>query len=179
MIAKREWKAHDFEAWISSFNQHNSDTVFSGGDDSLFKVWDLRSDMTTAVASKAHESGVTSISSHPTKENILVTGSYDEMIRVWDNRSYKAPISSINTGGGVWRLKWKPDGAYLLSACMYNGFHIYNFESETLCHVEEYKGHKSIAYGADWSGIRSLSGDIIGTCSFYDHSYHLWDFKML
>lgn len=34
------WKAHDLEVWCSAWK--TQDTILTGGDDSLFKVWDLR-----------------------------------------------------------------------------------------------------------------------------------------
>ena len=82
--------------------------------------------MTIWLTFYRHDAGVCSISSHPTIQHLLVTGSYDENILVWDNRFMKVPVSEINTGGGVWRLKWHPsDPSRILAACMYNGFHFY------------------------------------------------------
>eukprot|EP00878_Enallax_costatus_P044588 GHUV01053264.1.p1 GENE.GHUV01053264.1~~GHUV01053264.1.p1 ORF type:complete len:156 (+),score=31.42 GHUV01053264.1:67-468(+) len=59
----------------------------------------------------------------------------------------------VATGGGVWRLKWHPhDDRLLLAACMYNGLALVTAAEDwgSLEVVEEYKGHESIAYGADW-----------------------------
>ena len=82
-------------------------------------------------------------------------------------------VSSVNLGGGIWRLKWHPTRPeLLLSACMYNGFHVVSVESQdVMIKVDSYMKHESIAYGADWSF--GLDRDLIGTCSFYDHVFHL------
>ncbi|KAJ8326986.1 Diphthine methyltransferase [Batrachochytrium dendrobatidis] len=184
LVKQREWTAHQFEAWIVGFNCHQTSTIYSGGDDSLFKGWDTRMESNSPIfVNKCHQAGVCSIASHPTWDHVLATGSYDENVYIWDTRSIKRPVSEISSGGGVWRLKWHPtDPTLLLAACMYNGFHIYqllNQDMTKLEHVQEYMHHKSIAYGADWSFADQTSSamhpdSIIGTCSFYDHLLHFW-----
>jgi diphthamide biosynthesis protein 7 len=169
----QSYQGHGFEAWITAFDRHRPTIVYSGGDDCLFKIWDMNSG--SCITNKVHEAGVTTISSHPLLEHVLLTGSYDEDIRVWDTRQMKQPVRSISTGGGVWRLKWHPkDSSLLLAACMYNHFHIFDFSSDSLIleHRLEYKKHDSIAYGADWS---YENDHLIGTASFYDHYFTLWE----
>lgn len=39
------WKAHDLEVWCSAWR--TQDTILTGGDDSLLKIWDLRHDPKT------------------------------------------------------------------------------------------------------------------------------------
>ena len=40
----------------------------------------------------------------------------------------KQPLCSVHPGGGVWRIKWHPvHGNSMLTACMYEGFHLLNF----------------------------------------------------
>jgi diphthine methyl ester acylhydrolase len=172
-IVDQSYQAHGFEAWITAFDYHKRSVLYSGGDDCLFKIWDLNSG-NCVVENKVHEAGVTTISSHPLLEHVLVTGSYDEFIRVWDTRLMRQPVHSISTGGGVWRLRWHPkDPSLLLAACMYNDFHIYDFDTSFnyLHRMLEYRKHESIAYGADWS---FLEDDLIGTASFYDHYVTMW-----
>ena len=41
--------------------------------------------------------------------------------------------------------------------------------------VKRFEGHESLAYGADWCGLPPQDGEsLVGTCSFYDHTMHLW-----
>lgn len=116
--------------------------------------------------------GVTSIQSHPKNEHIFCNGSYDESVLIWDKRYMKNPLASVHVGGGVWRLKWHPnDINTLISATMYNGYHILKWNHENLNIYKEYKNHDSLAYGVDWCH------DKVVTCSFYDHSLQLWAFE--
>jgi len=41
--------------------------------------------------------------------------------------------------------------------------------------IRRFDKHTSLAYGVDWSFALSTNHDtIIGSCSFYDHTLHLW-----
>ena len=43
----------------------------------------------------------------------------------------KVPLCTGNPGGGVWRIKWHPEtGDYMLTASMYEGFHVLKFDRE-------------------------------------------------
>ncbi|XP_022202496.2 diphthine methyltransferase [Nilaparvata lugens] len=123
-----QWNAHSFEAWIVAFDFINDSVVYSGGDDSKMCVFDVRSpEQAVKVSSKSvNMSGVTSLQS--SSEGMLASGSYDESVHIWDSRSMRRSVGSLDSsGGGVWRLKWYPIDKstrkdYLLAACMHGGF---------------------------------------------------------
>ena len=145
-------------------------STFLGGDDTFLNIFDLR-DKSSKLKNKSHEAGVTSLLSY--KENTLLTGSYDEKLRSFDTRQFKQPISEINLGGGIWRIKPSQiKSNHLLVACMYLNFSIVEIDSVeqfNLRLVGEFKEHKSICYGCDWSPINKENYQYFATCSFYDH----------
>ncbi|XP_013143610.1 PREDICTED: diphthine methyltransferase [Papilio polytes] len=161
-------KNHGFEAWVAAFNYWNPDVFYSGGDDCMFKAYDLRTP-DAIVSNKKHEAGVTAVRSDVDTEHRLLTGSYDEKVRLWDARNLKCCITEVDVNGGVWRLKWHPYNNVVLSACMYGGFRLLRVDKE-ISIVCKYLEHESIAYGADWKFEET---SIVATCSFYDCKLHI------
>ncbi|XP_034830361.1 diphthine methyltransferase isoform X2 [Maniola hyperantus] len=187
------WLGHSFEAWIAAFNYWNPDVFYSGGDDCMFKSYDVRVPDVPTTTNRSHEAGVTAIRSHVHVEHQLLTGSYDEKVRLWDARNLKRCITETDVNGGVWRLKWHPSNtSVVVAACMYGGFRVLRVTDEVAV-VCEYVEHESIAYGADWqfgkstaesddkaiaesddkSTAESDDKSIVATCSFYDCSMHI------
>lgn len=123
--------------------------------------------------------------------------SYDNKVRLYDNRRPLVPIEEADVGGGAWRVKWHPHHTRrndLLVACMHDGFKVIRFSNSALgatdpslsteaCiedqkfgTIKRFDKHESLAYGVDWSHAddRSSNGTVIASCSFYDHSLHVW-----
>ena len=177
LICNRKWAAHNLgkmpiEVWIAAFNYHETNTVYTGGDDGTWKGWDLRSTR-PSFTSHAHAAGVCSIQSNPHQAHSLLTGSYDSMIHLWDTRRIDEPIQSFETHGGVWRLKWHPtEPTKFVAACMRAGFQVFDVRDDGLERTCHYTKHESLAYGVDWSYANPQR---IGSCSFYDHLMHLFE----
>lgn len=114
--------------------------------------------------------------------------SYDEKVRLFDTRKLSVPVTSVNAGGGIWRLKWHPEPSRktdLLAACMHDGFKVIRLkegEGTILSSangspgiVQGFSEHESLAYGADWCySAGEGAGSLVASCSFYDHSLRIW-----
>jgi diphthamide biosynthesis protein 7 len=71
------FEAHDFEAWVTCFDAFDANLVYSGGDDSLLKFFDLRQpSLPSRVIRGKHEAGVTSLKSSGKKPFRLFSGRY-------------------------------------------------------------------------------------------------------
>lgn len=153
-----------------------------GGDDCRMNIWDVRINEegtygSSKMQSISRNAGVTSFLNH--KENMLLVGSYDEHLCLYDLRNLKRSIDEINLNGGIWRIKQSPiDNDILLVACMYQNFSIVECStSQGLKCIGEYNEHKSICYGCDWSYHSDDEFQFFATCSFYDHRLSLCRFK--
>jgi len=103
-----ELHRHELEAWTLAFTHEDPTQVISGGDDSVLQCSDVGGTGDVAPmwkTRKLHEAGVTAIL--PLTSNLLLTGSYDDRIRLISHQARGRPQSLLdcNLGGGVWRLK--------------------------------------------------------------------------
>jgi len=147
------------------------------------KAWDIRQKFSSPIfINKRFDAGVTSIQSHPHIEHVLAVGSYNGTVQLFDNRRPLVPLMDAAVGGGAWRVKWHPSAdrkGDLLVACMHDGFKIVHFDLSTPGIgqiMKRFDKHSSLGYGVDWSYAPApkLEETLIGSCSFYDHTLHLW-----
>ncbi|THH16897.1 hypothetical protein EW146_g3829 [Bondarzewia mesenterica] len=190
------WAAHDYEPWIAAWDYWDTNIIYSGGDDLKMKMWDVRQGFhQPAVTNKRFDAGVTTIQSHPHVEHIIAVGSYDNTVRVFDNRKLLTPLTKADVNGGAWRVKWHPSPKRqhdLLVACMHDGFKVVRFRDiwqgndvpvttsgEKWDVIERFDKHTSLAYGVDWSyaglyGPDEPAQTLVASASFYDHAMYLW-----
>ncbi|KAF4657447.1 Diphthine methyltransferase [Perkinsus olseni] len=197
------WQAHDpkMESWTCCMSPDGS-LLATGGDDCRMKLWDVRTPNTdrpvlrgfnltsgTQVLSdrREHEAGITAYLFVEDGRRIL-TGSYDENVRVWDLRYGIADSACDATAmqcvvrqaaiGGVWRMKRSLTGKDLLIAGCYGGCEVWRFEDllegREAERIGEYTGHDSMAYGITSA---SRDGGVV-SCSFYDNAVHRWSYSI-
>lgn len=186
-------ETHDLECWTGEFGNNSllENCFFTGGDDSTIKLFDTRLSLETSIWSnnRVHEAGVVAIKSNNIDSfnvgnlNTIITGSYDDHIRMLDLRMLGETIypgkmpplnaKSQNLKGGVWRLTDTDVKDELLVCCMYNGAKTIKFdysnEKDPFAETNFVKtGHDSMCYGGDFKN------GLIATCSFYDKSLQIW-----
>ena len=203
-------KTHYAEAWCVAWDGAK---LWSGGDDSViagseiqkaksredefdeFDILNVNSDR------RIHGAGVTAILpidlGKEISRIIMVTGSYDEFIRVLEPPAQGGRFKVLaekRLDGGVWRLKLlgtvdanaKGEINFkILASCMHAGARIveicwsvevgWNFK--TLVDFEE---HQSMNYGCDAHAVVTEDGKKTWTCvstSFYDKKLCVWKFE--
>ncbi|KAM7194620.1 hypothetical protein V8F33_007172 [Rhypophila sp. PSN 637] len=222
---------HSLEAWCVTIapcidpevpSHENAFILHSGGDDSTLRSQTCVVEQESASSPtrytidrslppskmRGHDAGVTAILPLPLalgNENLLVTGSYDDNIRLFSISSASPymplktqNLAESNLGGGVWRLKlidlddkeagsggheyqWK---ARILVSCMHAGARVVELlqtvEGEyvfrTLGRFEE---HQSMNYGSDFQpgSVERKKLSVVST-SFYDKLMCLWELEL-
>ena len=65
-----------------------------------------------------HSTGVCALQASPHVPHLLVSGSYDETVKVWDTRNMSKSLATAQCGGGVWRLKFHPNPDHAVRALL-------------------------------------------------------------
>jgi len=180
------WHAHDYEPWIAAWDYWDPCVLYSGGDDLKLKGWDTRQGFSQPTfINRRFEAGVTAIQSNPHMESYFAVGTYNNTVCVFDKRKPLVPVTQADVGGGAWRVKWHPSVKRkhdLLVACMHDGFKVVRFTADNAGLdggepeiIKRFDNHTSLAYGVDWSFSDSGGETLIASCSFYDHTLHLWN----
>jgi WD40 repeat protein len=113
-----------------------------------------------------HSDVINSIDVHPEKE-LLVTGSKDQKIMLWDLREKKDLLSLDENTAEIQCVTFSPDGKYLVGSDR-NIVRVWTVEGE---YINSLSGHATAVWSIDFNP----AGDRIVTGSF-DRTFKLWDF---
>ncbi|TAQ87205.1 hypothetical protein B7494_g4443 [Chlorociboria aeruginascens] len=216
---------HDDQAYCCAFpafpppeGSVSGITVFSGGDDCKIRIATIpchpansRSPpfppgVEARTAMDGHNAGVVSILPLPIDTGsdgwLLLTGSYDDHVRVYRAYDFRRPIvlTELYIGGGVWRLKLLDDAHTglvgtpalskdevvfrILASCMYAGAKILEVYGSQhgewqIRIVGEVNIHKSMCYASDVQPGKTIAWDEKKICvstSFYDKLLCVWKY---
>jgi diphthamide biosynthesis protein 7 len=177
--------------------------VYSGGDDSTLRLrtctWSEGNitESLPAVESRGHDAGVTAILPLLKQEDgneLIVTGSYDEHIRLFSVPPFGKPksLAELRLNGGVWRLKLinldtAPSQGYIwrariLASCMHAGARVVELLKTVdgdygFAVLGRFEEHKSMNYGSDFQPGWKDKLSVVST-SFYDKLLCLWEFEL-
>jgi len=104
---------HDAPHYLTNVTTHSSlALVLTSSSDHCFRVWDLRAAQQLVATNKGHTDVVTSVS-FTADENVIISGSDDRTVKVWDRRNLKVPKTTIRCSSGVNRFSISPISSYL------------------------------------------------------------------
>lgn len=118
---------------------------------------------------KKHSEPINSVDIHPEKK-LLVTGSKDRKIIVWDIQTKKELLIIDDNNAEIQSVAFSPDGKYLLGSVR-NIIKVWTVGGE---YINSMKGHATAVWSIDFN----TTGDKMVTGSF-DRSFRLWNFSDL
>ena len=187
--------AHEYGIW--SMHLLDEGNIFlSGGEDSHISLWDIRCEggktgfKNINKNNKSYQSSINFIDNLKCdlSNNMLITGSYDEKIVLFDIRNFPKELKSIKTEHSVWDMKQSfiNDKNLLLMSSIYEGFNIWEIKPNNdynMAHLlrlpvtkNENIFHGTIVYGIDIKSENKNSINIL-SCSFYDNLMMYWNYS--
>ncbi|KMQ42451.1 hypothetical protein A7C99_0735 [Trichophyton rubrum] len=201
------------EVWYLAFQRRDDGqlSLFSGDDFNQVRKITFTNDPDFDIDSvpmndrgRYHEGGVTAILPlcNQDGEPIILTGSYDQHVRIYQFGVRKQVLADSNLGGGVWRLKLlrvennsletsqRLLTSYLiLASCMHGGARVisvvhYSRHPEAgstwgINIIAQFTEHKSMNYASDvWQNYDEPSKLLCLSSSFYDKRICIWEAKI-
>ena len=154
-----------------------------------------------SINNKIHTAGVTAIlpltSANNGDDEIVMTGSYDEHVRVLKVTAKKTwtTLTELHLGGGVWRLNFlsisrkAEDNSHetsmrVLASCMHAGARVIDVVMDSngqwsIRVLYKFEEHESMNYGSDTTILEDSNGDaekatVAVSTSFYDRKLCVW-----
>eukprot|EP01126_Amoeba_proteus_P026159 TRINITY_DN2594_c0_g1_i14.p1 TRINITY_DN2594_c0_g1~~TRINITY_DN2594_c0_g1_i14.p1 ORF type:complete len:291 (+),score=57.42 TRINITY_DN2594_c0_g1_i14:662-1534(+) len=106
-----------------AWHQHHEAYFGSVGEDKCLKIWDVRETLHSPVHSViGHTAGVNCLSFNPFNEWIILTGSSDKTVALWDFRNLTKPLYYFDAkSGDIYSVQWAPFYETVFASCDNNG----------------------------------------------------------
>ncbi|EIW71564.1 hypothetical protein TREMEDRAFT_60487 [Tremella mesenterica DSM 1558] len=129
----RKYTGHSSNVSAVDWHPFNGNLFGSVGDDCHFMLWDTRSEITSKPSQKveAHAEDVNCLAFAPSSEHLVLTGSNDKTIALWDLRKLGQKLHSFEAHkGAVTEVVWSPHSAiHFASASADRRVHIWNMDA--------------------------------------------------
>ena len=112
----KTWKEHKQPVWTTKFSPGEATTLMSTCDDRTVRLWDLPSQESTTTL-VGHQDYVRSGEFCPGQaSSLIVSGSYDQTVKLWDPRSPSAVVMTFKHAAPVESVLPMPSGTTILAA---------------------------------------------------------------
>ena len=112
----KTWKEHKQPVWTVKFSPVDPTTLMSASDDRTVRLWDLPGQEST-VTFVGHQDYIRSGSFMPGQASgLLVTGSYDQTVKLWDPRTPANAVMTFKHAAPVESVLPMPSGTTILTS---------------------------------------------------------------
>lgn len=112
----KTWEEHKQPVWTTKFSPTELTTLMSASDDRTVRLWDLPSGQSTTKF-VGHADYVRSGAFLPgSMSNLIVTGSYDETVKLWDPRTPNKAVMTFKHAAPVETVLPMPSGTTVLAS---------------------------------------------------------------
>jgi len=115
----RKFTGHSEVVEDVAWHQHHKHMFASCGDDKMVMLWDTRAKENKASQTwQAHKGEVHCLSFNPFSEYLLITGSADKTVGLWDLRNTKKKLHSFESHvDQVYHVSWSPFSETIMASC--------------------------------------------------------------
>ncbi|KAI4245796.1 MAG: hypothetical protein L6R40_002324 [Gallowayella cf. fulva] len=112
----KTWKEHKQPVWTTRFSPTENTTLMSACDDRTVRLWDLPAQGSVTIF-RGHQDYVRSGAFMLGQAaGLLVTGSYDQTVKIWDPRAPSTAVMSFKHAAPVETILPMPSGTTVLAA---------------------------------------------------------------
>lgn len=112
----RTWKEHKQPVWTTKFSDTSSTSLMSTGDDRTVRLWDLPSQNSISTFSGHQDYVRCGGFMTGQASSLLVSGSYDQTVRIWDPRTPAAAVMTFKHAAPIEAVLPLPTGTTILAA---------------------------------------------------------------
>ena len=112
----KTWKEHKQPVWVTKFSPTENTTLMSACDDRTVRLWDLPAQASVTTFTGHHDYVRSGAFMQGQAAGLLVSGSYDQTVKIWDPRAHSTAVMTFKHAAPVETVLPMPSGTTVLSA---------------------------------------------------------------